>query len=245
MPRDPFAALVQLLVGALLGAAGFLMFGWAVMTHFRIDWGFDAALWTLEHSPIPLAAPPLELANSSIQQGSLIALGVAGFFAWIIGSALRRAGAKNLRPASASTEEPSIPHAPAVPTATTQHPGSTVFAHKMLSDLPSHAPSHEPSHAPRAARPSPGAPGTHAGPSLSPTHSLEDDFGGLARLIGTDGKFTPQQHDALARLTPEQRTALAKFSKWAPSKKNAVIALIVLIFAFQLLPAIFSFLLNH
>jgi hypothetical protein len=250
MPRDPFAALVQLLLGALLGAAGFLMIGWAVLTHFRIDMGFDALLWALEHSPTPLAVAPQELANSAIQRGSLIAIGIAGIVASIIGSALRRAGAKNMRPASASTEDPLIPHAPPAPPATTKHAGSTVFAHKMLSDLPSHAPSqapfhassHAPSHVPHTARPSLVVPATH---TESPLSRREADLAGLARLIGTDGKFTPQQREALAKLTLEQHAALAKFSKWAPTRKNAIIALVAIFFAFQLLPAIFSFLLHR
>ena len=96
---------------------------------------------------------------------------------------------------------------------------------------------------PQASRASRAALDIHAGSSPPPSR-LEAELEGFARLIGTDGKFTPQQREALARLTPEQRSALAKFSKWAPSRKNAIIALVVLFFAFQLLPAIFSFLRN-
>lgn len=239
MPRNPLAALVQFPLGLLLGGAGILMIGWVVLAHLKLEAGFDAAMWVAANSPIALTASPEELANSAIQESSLIGIGVIGFFVWLVAWGLLRAARINMRPAKVSAEEALSTYTPAPPPASSQHAGSTVFAHKLLSDTPTHVPTH----VPRPARASPVAIDPRAEPTLSSRR--EGDLAGLARLIGTDGKFTPQQREALAKLTLEQHAALAKFSKWAPSRKNAIIALIAIFFAFQLLPSIFSFLLHR
>ena len=236
MPRSPIAALIQLALGSLLGAAGTVMLVWAVMTYLNVERGFDAAMWAAEHSPIPLAIAPVQLANGAIQDGSLVAIGVAGFFLCLIGSGLLSAARANLLPLP-----PRVPDAhPAAASrgAAAASPGSTIFAHSMLSDTPSPSP-------PRRV-PSVGvALDEGSGPTVSSRTKLDADLEGLAQLFGQDGKFTAQQRAALARLTPEQQAGLAKLSKWAPSRKNALIALIALFFAFQLIPSIFSLLLNR
>src|SRR5438105_4465726 len=111
MPRDPLAASIQLVLGLVLGGAGILMLGWAVTTYLNVELGFNAVMWAAEHSPVTLAVAPERLANAAIRNGSLIAIGVAGFFLWAIGSALLRAARANLRP----TEHPVM----AVPAAST------------------------------------------------------------------------------------------------------------------------------
>ena len=253
MPRAPIAALIEFLAGSLLGGAGILALGWAVTAYFKVEWGFDAMMWVAEQSPFPLHLPPEQLANRAIQDNAMIAIGVAGLFLWMIGSSLLRAARANLRPtAGAAAIAPAqagarSSHAAAAPhEATTASAGSTIFARTLLSDHPPTQPpgARHASAQPSAARPSVAL--KHAPDAQEPLRAgLEADLAGWARLIGKDGKFTPQQRAALGQLTPEQQAVLAKFSKWAPTRKQAVIGILALFAIFQILPALLSLLLNR
>jgi len=240
VPRDPIAALVQLALGLVVGTAGMLMAGWAVTTYLNVELGFDAMVWVAEHSPVALDIAPAELANAAIRHSSLVAIGVAGFFLWAIGSGFMRAARANLRPSEGPDAGEQA--AAVAPPSSAAHSTSTVFARHMLSDTPSHAPSHAPSHDTRSFH------ATHderVDRPVAPSPRVEAELAGLARLLNDDGRFTAQQRAVLAKLTPEQHALLAKLSQWAPSRKNAIIALVALFVAFQVLPSIFSLLLNR
>lgn len=252
MPRAPIAALIEFLAGSLLGGAGILALGWAVTTYFNVEWGFDAMMWVAAQSPFPLDLPPEQLANRAIQDNAMIAIGVAGLFLWVIGSNLLRAARRNMQPKAGAALAPapdkgtrgqapsgaqSSRAAAALHTATTASAGSTIFARTLLSDHPPARPSA--ARAPDVAFP-------HAPDAVKPLRAgLEADLARWARLLGKDGKFTPQQRAALGQLTLEQQAALAKFSKWAPTRKQVIIGIIALFAVFQILPALLSLMLNR
>jgi hypothetical protein len=68
------------------------------------------------------------------------------------------------------------------------------------------------------------------------------DLEGVLKLFDKNAKLTPQQRAALAKLTPEQKAMLGKISNWAPSMKKWIIGLVGLIVALQFVPSILSYL---
>ena len=162
-----------------------------------------------------------------------------------------QAAAQSSRAASAPTHaatQPSRAATLARPSAAASA-GSTVFARTLLTDdHPSTTPSktrsadlalHPPAHAPRASHAEASRP--HAPPT---SHAgLEAQLAGWARLIGKDGKFTPQQRAALARLTPEQIALAKKLPDPAEAIKWAVIGVFALFFVLPFVLSMLGFIL--
>jgi hypothetical protein len=75
--------------------------------------------------------------------------------------------------------------------------------------------------------------------------AAEPNLEGVLKLFDKDAKLTPQQRAALAKLTPEQKAMIGKLSNWAPSMRKWIIGLIGLVFALQFLPSIISLFTNR
>lgn len=90
--RTPIATALNAVSGVVFAAAGVALALWVGLAVHELERAFDWVLWAAEHSPVPLTAPPLELANAAIQKNSLIGAGVgAGLLLWIAYNALRGA----------------------------------------------------------------------------------------------------------------------------------------------------------
>ena len=255
MPRNLPAALVQFLAALPLGAAGLALMVWAAVAYFRIEPGIDALIWAARNAPFDHGMAPELVANPAIPDGAKIAIGVAGLILYQLGKALLRAARRNMQPpatgaggiaAQAGAQSPRATvaswsaHAPraATPprTAAAASAGSTVFARTLLTDdhpptTPSKSRSsdlllHPPTHPPRT--PHADAPRPQA--ALTSPSVLEAQLAGWARLIGKDGKFTPQQRAALAKLTPEQAALAKMVPDPAKALKWVVIGFIALFF---------------
>lgn len=256
MPRNLPAALVQFLAALPLGALGLALMVWAAVAYFRIEPGIDALMWAARNAPFDHGMAPELVANPAISDGAKIAIGVAGLILYQIGAALLRAARVNMRPeegaaavASAHAGVQSPRAAPPPRPAAAASTGSTVFARTLLTDdhppsTPSKARSaelllHPPTHSPHSQHAE--APRQHA--STASQSRLEGQLAGWARLIGKDGKFTPQQRGALARMTPEQVALAKRLSDPAKVMKWAVIGVVAVFFVLPFVLSVLGFIL--
>lgn len=92
------ASAIQLLIGIALAVPGVLLALWVVVALYKVEVGFDWALWALEHSPFELTGPSVELANEAIQRNSLISGGMLAAVLCSVGFSFLRGARRSLRP---------------------------------------------------------------------------------------------------------------------------------------------------
>jgi hypothetical protein len=95
------AALFSLVLGIALGAMGIPLAAWVAMALYRSEVALGWAVWLIEHSPLPLYAPAVQVANDAMRRDSLIAAGLAAALLCLISFSLLRFARRALR----STEE--------------------------------------------------------------------------------------------------------------------------------------------
>lgn len=101
MPRPPLSAIVFVILGAAAGLAGIAMAGWAATTHFKVERGFDAAMWAMARSPVPFQGEPIAIANAMIQDVPVMFLGAFGLFLCLVCYSFLRDARIALLPAGA------------------------------------------------------------------------------------------------------------------------------------------------
>jgi hypothetical protein len=71
------AAMLSSFLAVVLGAAGIALALWVAAALYRVERAREWAVWTIEHSPLPLYAPSIRVADDLIQRDALIALGMS------------------------------------------------------------------------------------------------------------------------------------------------------------------------
>jgi hypothetical protein len=101
--RSAVAFFFSAVFGIAFAAAGVVLALWVGMTVYRVELGFDWALWAWENSGLPLTVTPLELANGAIQPSTLIPTGMVAAVLCLVGLSSLRSARDALRPAGESS----------------------------------------------------------------------------------------------------------------------------------------------
>lgn len=102
MPRAPFSALFNLVLGLAVGVSGMVMALWAAIATLRIERGFDMAMWAAQRLPVAQGKTPAEFGNEVVNNVGAIA--VVGVVLFLMGLGMLRSARTAARPAGASDD---------------------------------------------------------------------------------------------------------------------------------------------
>lgn len=102
MPRAPFSALFNLVLGLAAGLSGMAMALWAAIATIKIERGFDVAMWAAQRFPVAQDKTPVEFGNQVVNNVGTIA--VVGVVLFLTGLGMLRSARTAARPAGESDD---------------------------------------------------------------------------------------------------------------------------------------------